>query len=325
MYNLKRRMASLPPISADEYAESIATSLVLGKGETSSPSTDPAAKKPSPSMVGDADDVEVEQSTDEENQIERCMFCLEVLDSQGSNLEHMFLKHSFHVPEIEHLSSLETFIRYLRKIITEYHECLYCGVTKDSSAGIRRHMLDKDHCMINLKREPELLEFWELSDSEEHISSDEYGPGSREVEAEPTLTHDVSQGELTLPSGKIAISKSKAREARLLARRAASQANEATDRTCDKSINGINSPESASMRSDLMKADAKEKPRDLTVTKRDAAGLIGVSNQQVRSLVTVHRKMQRQEAVVRASAAWADELGGRSQKHGKVKMDLRSG
>ena len=65
--------------------------------------------------------------------------------------------------------------------------------------------------------------------------------------------------------------------------------------------------------------------QDRTVAVRDALGLAGVSGQQMRSLITVRRKMQRQQAIVRASAAWADEKGGTHQKHYKTKMNLRDG
>jgi pre-60S factor REI1 len=236
----------------------------------------------------------------------------------------MSSEHGLYIPDIEHISSVETIIGYLRTVITEYNECLYCGIVKQSAQGVRRHMLDKGHCMINLEREPELLEFWEFSDSDGHDSDDEEVSKLQSPKADPASIDDFSKGEYTLPSGKVVGSKSKAREARRFARRIALATKDTSSLTLSKS------PADPPKRSSL--TDPTGSPQrhqganqDRTVALRDAMGLIGVSDQQLHSLVTVQRKMQRQQAVVHASAAWADELGGRSQKHGKVKMNLRAG
>lgn len=258
----------------------------------------------------------------------RCLFCAEEPNDLDGTLEHMTEQHKFYIPEVENLSSVESLLKYLRTVIGEYHECLYCGITKDSASGIRRHMLDKDHCLINLKREPELLEFWDLSDSSDLSSGDEEILPSSRGEAKASnyagQRLDPDQDEHTLPSGKVVRSKTKAREAQTIARRNARKLRDISHREQTHSIEAANTDPLPGT-SELVQTETQGRPKELAVSTRDAVGLIGVSNQQLRSLVTIQRKMQRQEAVVRASAAWADELGGRSQKHGKVKMDLRSG
>jgi pre-60S factor REI1 len=324
VYNLKRRMASLPPNSADNYAENVATSLVSSKQESSDAASSSIMVNSSPEVEPEEESDEFEDATSEQAQINSCLFCTKDSDSLETNLEHMSSEHGLYLPEIEHLSSLETIVGYLGNVITAYNECLYCGMIKQSAEGIRRHMLDKGHCMINLEREPELLEFWELSDSDGDDTDDEEAPKLRARKTDTAASGDLSQGEYTLPSGRVVGSKSKAREARLFARRAALAAKETSSQMITQGpIDNTDKTSSADPAESLVRAQGGTQDRAVAV--RDAAGLVGVSDQQMRSLVTVQRKMQRQQAIVRASAAWADELGGTHQKHYKTKMNLRDG
>ncbi|KAI9805854.1 MAG: hypothetical protein M1825_000468 [Sarcosagium campestre] len=326
VYNLKRRMASLPPISADNYAENVATSLVLNKEESLDAASSSTAVRALPDDEEDTkDSAQYEGIVGEQVQTNSCLFCTKISDSQEINLEHMSVEHGLYLPDIDHLSNLETIIGYLRTVVTEYNECLYCGMTKQSAAGIRRHMLDKGHCMINMEREPELLEFWEFSDSDENDTDDEEAPKSRAQKTDTAASRDLSQGEHTLPSGKVVGPKSKVREARLLARRTASATGKSSSRitTTEDSIENSDQTSLTNPAESLLRTQGGNKER--AVAARDAAGLVGVPEQQLRGLITVERKMQRQEALVQASAAWAGEKGGRNQKHYKVKMNLRAG
>jgi len=199
-------------------------------------------------------------------------------------------------------------------------------MTKQSAEGIRRHMLDKGHCMINLEREPELLEFWEFSDNENdgHDTDDEEAPKSRAQQTGTAASRDLSQGEYILPSGKIVGSKGKAREARLFSRRTALAAKESSSgEITEGPANSADKPPSVDPSQSLIRTHGGNHGR--TIAVRDATGLAGVSDQQIMSLVTIQRKMQRQQALVRASAKWADELGGTHQKHYKQKMRLLDG
>jgi pre-60S factor REI1 len=318
VYNLKRRMASLPPISADTYADNVATSLVSSKQE----SLDAASSSSEEEHAEESD--KFEDLIGEQVQINCCLFCTKDSDSLETNLEHMSSEHGLYIPEIEHLSSLETIVGYLRTVITEYNECLYCGTIKQSAEGIRRHMLDKGHCMINLEREPELLEFWEFSDSDGYDTDEEEAPKSRPRKTDTAATRDLSQGEYTLPSGKVVGSKSKAREARFFARRTALAAKETSSQMITEGpIDNTDKTSSADPAESVIRTEGGTQDRAVAV--RDAVGLVGVSEQQMRSLITVQRKMQRQQAIVLASAAWAGEKGGTHQKHYKVKMNLRAG
>jgi pre-60S factor REI1 len=325
VYNLKRRIASLPPTSADSYAKSVATSLVSSKQESLDASSSSAAVRPSPEEERAEEIGELEDLIGEQAQSNCCLFCYKDSDGPEINLKHMSSEHGLYIPEIEHLSSLETIVGYLRTVVTEYHECLYCGMIKHSAEGIRRHMLDKGHCMINLDREPELLEFWEFSDSDGHDTDDEEAPKPRTRKNDTPASSDLSQGEYILPSGKVIGSRSKAREARLFARRTASADEEISSRMITEGslIDNTDKTSSADPVESLIRTQGGTHGR--AVAARDAVGLVNVSEQQMRSLITVQRKMQRQQAIVRASAAWAGEKGGNHQKHYKVKMNLRAG
>ena len=118
VYNLKRRMASLPPISADTYAENVATSLVSGKQESLGPASSSAVLKPSLDEELAEESDEFENHTGEQAHINSCLFCTQVLDSLERNLEHMSSEHGLYIPDIEHISSLETIVAYLRTVIT---------------------------------------------------------------------------------------------------------------------------------------------------------------------------------------------------------------
>ena len=182
---------------------------------------------------------------------------------------------AFYIPEIENLSSLETIVGYLRAVITKYNECLYCGMIKQSADGVRRHMLDKGHCMINLEREPELLEFWEFSDSDGHDTDDERVPKAWARKTDTAASGELSQGEYLLPSGRGVGSKSKTQEARPLARRTALAAKETSTRMIPEGlIDNINQTSSADPAESLGRT-----PRgthDRAVSVRDAEGLVGV-------------------------------------------------
>jgi pre-60S factor REI1 len=323
-------MASLPPISADNYAQNVATSFVTSKSETAEAASSSEAVRPSLD-----EELSDESNAFDEAQINNCLFCTKDSGSLETNLEHMSSEHGLYIPEIEHLSSSEIILEYLRTVITKYNECLYCGMIKQSAEGIRRHMLDKGHCMINLEREPELLEFWEFSDSEGDDSDEDETPKSQARKTGTAATRDLSQGEYVLPSGKVVASKSKARVARLFARRTALAAKETSNRmvtegptnTADTTGTTSSADPSQSLIRTLggTQGALQGGIKDRAVAVRDAAGLIGVSDQQIRSLVTMEKKTQRQAALVRASAAWAGELGGTHQKHFKTKMSLRDG
>ena len=45
--------------------------------------------------------------------IEQCLFCPNVADSLEKNIEHMTVRHSFFIPDIEYISDMDGLICYL--------------------------------------------------------------------------------------------------------------------------------------------------------------------------------------------------------------------
>lgn len=129
IYNVKRRIASLPPItlgifqteiqkqaidkassSSDDISSSSSTI-----SEPSSPATDSLSESASPFT---------------------CLFCAETFPQNDSglnaNLTHMLKSHGLFIPSPERIVNVETFLGYLATEVREWHECLYCGATKTS-------------------------------------------------------------------------------------------------------------------------------------------------------------------------------------------------
>jgi pre-60S factor REI1 len=306
-------MASLPPISAETYAESVATSLVSAQPESPKAASSKVAQS---SNAGGREREEFEEAFDEASPT-RCLFCMKNFDSLQLNLVHMSSEHGLYIPEVDHLASLETFIGYLSTVVNEYNECLQCGMVKQSAEGIRRHMLDKGHCMINLEREPELLEFWEFSDSDDEVPKSK----ARKTGIPSGVT---SQGEFTLASGKTVGTKNKARETRNSARRTALAAKESSDKLIDEDPNeDASEPAPVDPVESIIKAERGS--QDRTVALRDSMGLVGVSDQQKRSLVVVQRKMRKQQALVQASVNWARGKDADREKSYGIKINLAGG
>ncbi|KAF7513472.1 hypothetical protein GJ744_008766 [Endocarpon pusillum] len=93
VYNLKHRMASLPPISADSYAENVATSLVSNKQESFDAVSTSAVVKPSPEEERAEESDGFEDLIGVQAHINCCLFCTNDSDRLEGNLEHMSSEH----------------------------------------------------------------------------------------------------------------------------------------------------------------------------------------------------------------------------------------
>ncbi|KAJ4988004.1 pre-60s factor [Stagonosporopsis vannaccii] len=146
VYNLKRRIASLPPISLSVFEDQIQTSV-------KSPKTIEHHVRP--------------QKSEEEHTSPpyQCLFCslTFVDDDEGARevIDHMFSIHGLFIPHYNMLSDPTSFLKYLGTQVRVWHECLYCGITRSSTLAIQDHMKDSSHCRLNFEKEPELSEFWE--------------------------------------------------------------------------------------------------------------------------------------------------------------------
>jgi pre-60S factor REI1 len=92
----------------------------------------------------------------------RCLFCTMNSSAVELSVKHMQKDHGLFIPNKEYLIDLETFLKYLFTIITEFYECFYCGNTKDSTVAIRQHMISKGHCSLRPAADSEYEDFYDV-------------------------------------------------------------------------------------------------------------------------------------------------------------------
>jgi pre-60S factor REI1 len=314
VYNIKRRMASLPPISAQQYAEQ---EVIAASGSKDTDAVEASERNEIFETLDDRD-IGGSSSDSDEAIIRRCLFCKMHCTTLESNLEHMSSEHSLFIPEPEHLCSVESFVQHLYNVINHFYECLYCGIIKHSAESVRHHMLSSGHCMINLVKEPELLEFWDFSDVDDDSDTE-----SRSKPSIGALAGDIgilrsqktNDNKLFLPSGKIITSQSKEQERSSSKRPIRSTVGKVTA-TGERSTEAIGG--------ELSRTTSIPQPkRERAVAARGAMGLMGVSEQQKRSLVATEKKMQKQAAVIQQAEAWVTGRVANKQKHYRVSLPLR--
>jgi len=146
VYNLKRLIVGLPPITFEVFENTI-------QMQVEAPQAAPVHRS---SEVIDEESVSPNQ----------CLFCNVLSDNSDTVgveevVKHMFAVHGLFIPDQDRLSDPASFLGYLATQVRVWHECLYCGITRTSTSAVQSHMRDSGHCMLNFEKEPELCEFWE--------------------------------------------------------------------------------------------------------------------------------------------------------------------
>lgn len=94
-----------------------------------------------------------------------CLFCPKrEFTSFEENLDHMYRKHGFFIPEQKYLVDKEGLVKYLSEKIGLGNVCLVCSYQGRSLEAVRAHMLSKNHCRIPYETEDERLEISEFYD-----------------------------------------------------------------------------------------------------------------------------------------------------------------
>jgi len=131
-----------------------------------------------------------------------CLFCMEHSNSFIRNLEHMTVKHSFFIPDIEYCSDVEGLLRYLGEKVSEGFMCLWCnekGRTFHTADAARQHMVDKGHCKM-IHEGIALAEYSDFYDySSSYPDAEKEGVAPDQEVAIPEI--DGSDYQLVLPSG----------------------------------------------------------------------------------------------------------------------------
>ncbi|KAF2094757.1 hypothetical protein NA57DRAFT_45665 [Rhizodiscina lignyota] len=298
VYNIKRRIASLPPIPLDAFDTQIKKKVDISKASTSSRSS-------SSSSDEEASDNECEESASPF----QCLFCSRGFASDdagfATNLEHMRTAHGMFIPDPEMVIDMQSFVGYLATEVRAWHECLYCGATKPSTLSIQSHMRDKGHCLLNLDREPELLDFWETPPSVD-------GDGAAALEQE-RLTN-LSATEIRFASGRVIGSRHAAP-----APKKASRRRSLAESTMKALPSGSEDAESLPL--DV----GPQLPSGRQLARREEMSILGVSVQQRQALVLAEKKAQRSEAVARRAREWVYAKAANSQKFDQVDNQMKWG
>ncbi|KAJ7029140.1 C2H2 type zinc-finger-domain-containing protein [Mycena alexandri] len=309
LYNLRRRMVSLPPVTLLRYDAQVQNDDAAF-AELICPTCNKkwASEKLYQRHLGKHTSSENDSASDSDFDVAersdsdtpdllstQCLFCSLATPTIEENVGHMYAKHGLFIPAPEHLTDLTTFLTYLAALVCRYTECLYCGVHKSSRASIQAHMRDKGHCMINAGPDSELFEFWEFPGSDDDADSDASTPKAKQ---RPPIVK-ISETELLLPSGAILGARADSAHGRLHPTGVRGDAK----RACAKAIeDGTAAPKPATTRTDRR------------VAVRGEQGLIGMSEQQRRALMVVEKKMMKREAVARSAQRWATEQVANRQK-----------
>ena len=341
VYNLKRRIASLPPISATVFQNQV---LASGPGndeeEQSSPferscsaceqhytnrkawqahlkSRDHAQKtaatgskasflsdEPPPSTPL-LDTHEEDQSPNREETFSplQCLFCNVESASMDSNLTHMSHAHSFFIPDAEHLTDMESLLSYLFAVVFVFHECLFCGNSKSTKFGVQDHMRGKGHCKVDFEDdEHDLKQFYDFS-------GDEDNEGDQPV-SEMALVLD--EDELRLPSGKALGHRSRAR----IFHRDLSDHPSSSSSSRQQLHTEVGAKPEAEDKSETVPMESTD--RRLAMRAGTSTSLIGLPEFQHRALIAIEKKMEKLETRERNEYQHVVEKGGNKQKRYKV-------
>ncbi|KAH6719274.1 C2H2 type zinc-finger-domain-containing protein [Leptodontidium sp. MPI-SDFR-AT-0119] len=332
IYNLKRHLTSLPPISIQVYNDRVAsiqetsTTHDLEGASFHQPCTTcvknfyspksyhnhlqstthaQAALKLESNGLHNPPQADLETITSQISTSDPfpfcCLFCPHPSSSLDLNMEHMHQTHTFSVPHQDFLFDLGTFIAYLSKLITTFQECLYCGQTRDTTTAIRQHMVDKGHCRLadDAAGSEEFEDFFDFSDMESDEEDSENGEKETNINSPMLIPSDAN--ELQLPSGRTLIHRSKGR----YYRQNHVPPKISTQKTIEGRPNrveaGLNTPDRRAIMS-LQRSENANK------------GMIGVSELEKRAVRALEKKMLNMEVRARNVYQARVDRGGNRQK-----------
>lgn len=301
VHNVRRKMASLPPISSDEYN---GASESLQQEDSSSDEATERGRPLSTTQPKEEQQVDGEDNEDLPSPSD-CLFCTSTSATVAENVAHMKTEHSFQISSIEKLQTdIETFISYLALVITRCYSCLYCSKTKHSAEAIRAHMRSRGHCMLDLSPGSEFLEFWSMSGSDEGDTEDNDVQFAKQSSVEGIKM--LSDTEMLLPSGAVASS----RDVRV---RPQARRDKSTSNDDMALVRGSQQPDSTENAEAGPSSTIPSQSRALA--RRDEMGIMGIGDQQRRALLAVEKKVQLNFERRNNARRWALAKIGNTQKH----------
>eukprot|EP00560_Eucampia_antarctica_P009292 CAMPEP_0197827624 /NCGR_PEP_ID=MMETSP1437-20131217/4363_1 /TAXON_ID=49252 ORGANISM="Eucampia antarctica, Strain CCMP1452" /NCGR_SAMPLE_ID=MMETSP1437 /ASSEMBLY_ACC=CAM_ASM_001096 /LENGTH=502 /DNA_ID=CAMNT_0043428545 /DNA_START=110 /DNA_END=1618 /DNA_ORIENTATION=- len=82
----------------------------------------------------------------------QCLFDNHMCASVEENIERMYKKYGFYIPDQEYLIDAETLIGYCTEKVKLGHLCLYCQKTFSTSRGCQEHMIMTGHTKLRYER-----------------------------------------------------------------------------------------------------------------------------------------------------------------------------
>ncbi len=341
VYNLKRHIASLPPIPVTVFRKQV-LAPDSGNGEKGESSifqrsctaceqhyTDrkawqahlrsrnhaqkTAATDSKNSFLSDEsplstlplDTHEEDQSANKDESFSplQCLFCNAESASMDSNLTHMSHAHSFFIPDAEYLIDMESLLSYLFAVVSVFHECLFCGSSKTTKFGVQDHMRGKGHCKVDFEDdEHDLKQFYDFSGDED----DDGDLPKTEVTLLP------NEDELRLPSGKVLGHRSRAR----IFRQYLSDHSSSPPSSRQHFILGAGAETEVENESETVSMESTD--RRLAMRAGTSTSLMGVPELQRRALIAIEKKMEKMETRERNEYQQVLEKGGNKQKRYKV-------
>lgn len=92
-----------------------------------------------------------------------CLFCNKECSGVKKCLDHMRLKHSFYVLDVDCVISLKGLLTYIAERIQLGQLCLFCSKMFRNPRRCQQHMMDKSHCFMNVGDEHEYEQYYDFS------------------------------------------------------------------------------------------------------------------------------------------------------------------
>lgn len=341
VYNLKRRIASLAPISATVLQNQVLASDSGDYDKEDSPlfqrsctaceqhytnrkawqahlesrnhdqkttetdSKGSSLSDESPLSTLSLNTHEEDQSASKEESFSplQCLFCNVESASMDFNLTHMSHAHSFFIPDAEYLVDMESLLSYLFAVVSVFHECLFCGSSKTTKFGVQDHMRGKGHCKVDFEDdEHDLKQFYDF-----------IGDVDDEGDQPKTEVALVPNGdELRLPSGKVLGHRSRTR----LFRQDFSNHPSSSSSSRQQLLTEADAETGAKNGSETISVGSTD--RRLAMRAGTSTSLIGVPELQRRALIAVEKKMEKMATREKNEYQYVLEKGGNKQKRYKV-------
>jgi pre-60S factor REI1 len=204
----------------------------------------------------------------------------------------MSKSHNFFIPDAGYLIDTSAFLSFLNTVISEFHECLFCGTTRSNRWATQDHMKSKGHCRIDIEGEwAEWADFWDFGSEDE-------------PDAE---TAKVDDNELRLNPGKTVGHRSQARQFRHTNRTPLSRPSAEKITHSNRTLDSANPSKGATS-------------TELALRAGTSTSLIGVPELQQKALRVA--ELRTLEVEIRAKKKYQDELD-RQGNFPKFRLDIR--